>query len=200
MLGLTVNKLSTPITYHRYTLAQMTAGLAGSLALHYPFQHQTVISNNLVVINTLFFLPFPVVRKMRLDQIGVRVVTGVALGKARVGIYSSNSNNLPSTLLVDSGELDVSTSGTTVMASIDITLDVGLYWSCLTFDSAVTIQGGITQHSNYVLGLSPTSNLAGWRCNSVAFAPLPSPPPAISANINASADVHGMLFRISEYK
>ncbi len=86
-------------------------------------------------MNNLRAFPFFVSESITLDRIGVVVSSNAATAKARIGIYTSTSstNLYPNALLVDSGELDVATTGLK-SATISQALTPGtLYWlACVT--------------------------------------------------------------------
>jgi hypothetical protein len=74
------------------------------------------------------FMPLFIPEAMSLDQIGIRCDTSNASGSMRLGIYDSDSNNRPSTLVVDAGVV-----ATTSTAALNITINVavgrGWYWA-----------------------------------------------------------------------
>lgn len=79
--------------------------------------------------NILTAAPFVISRGSTVDRIGMEVVTGGTASVARIGIYNSTSpiNLYPSSLVVDSGEMDTTTAGVK-SASISQVLQPGLYW------------------------------------------------------------------------
>jgi len=91
--------------------------------------------------NILLASYFPVSRKFKADRIGILIAgAGGAAARVRVGVYDDD-DFYPNNLLVDSGELDASSTGFK-FASIDLTLDVGRYWvASIANDSTIDIRG-----------------------------------------------------------
>lgn len=76
-----------------------------------------------------------------LDRLGIEVTTAVA-GNMRIGIYGNTSDTYlyPASLLVDSGNLDTSTTGMKT-AVINVTLNANsLYWFVILNDAAPSIR------------------------------------------------------------
>jgi hypothetical protein len=72
-------------------------------------------------------VPFYVPESTTFTRIAVRVATGVGGSTYRLGIYSSNSSNFPSSLVLDAGTASTSGSGNFAI-TISETLSAGLYW------------------------------------------------------------------------
>ena len=119
----------------------------------------------------------PLPRRCRFDQIAVRIIgAGLAGETMRLGLYDSNGNLYPNNLLVDSGPIDISTTGLKTVA-IDITQDKGMYWLCWFTDSDTVIIRGtyyslMPIQSQDLLAL----RVAWWR--SYTYNALPDPFPA----------------------
>ena len=76
---------------------------------------------------------FPVVRRMRFDEIGIRISTTPPDTHFRLGLYGSDGCAYPKDLLAASGEI-------TIVAGlnrrpINVTLEPGLYFICWLTDS-----------------------------------------------------------------
>ena len=86
--------------------------------------------------DTLMAVPFVVGRGCTIDRIGMEVTLLGVLSKARIGIYNATSpvNLYPSSLVVDSGELDTTSAGVK-SATISQVLKPGLYWLAHLSDS-----------------------------------------------------------------
>lgn len=75
-------------------------------------------------------VPFPVGRAQSFDRIGVGLTSNAAAGALlRFGIYEDDGNGKPGVLVLDAGTI-AADSGATVFKekTIDVDLDVGLYW------------------------------------------------------------------------
>jgi hypothetical protein len=80
--------------------------------------------------NRLLFTPLFISQSITIDRIGAEVVSGGVAGTTyRLGIYSSNSNDEPSALLLDAGTIDTSTTGLK-QNTVSLTLTAGLYYVC----------------------------------------------------------------------
>lgn len=79
--------------------------------------------------NRLHFIPFPCVEPTTWNRIGINVTTNQASAMARLGIYN-NSGGRPTSLVLDAGEVDCSTTGEKE-ATISQALSIGWYWLAL---------------------------------------------------------------------
>jgi len=79
--------------------------------------------------NYLYAFYYPVVKRMRFDRIAIFVNTASSTSgaKARLGIYSDNGNFYPGKLILDAGEVDLTSTGRKEI-EIDVVLDRGVYW------------------------------------------------------------------------
>jgi len=114
------------------------------------------------------------------DRIGisVRVASATAGAKARLGVYENGPNNYPGKLLLDAGEVDITSTGFKEIP-INLVLDRGIYWIAFILSAG---DAGFWQTS-YCLGP------AGYDINSVnpggfnwevsqTYGPLPDPFPS----------------------
>ena len=76
--------------------------------------------------NYLLAVPIVLAKQTSFSEIGIYVETNAVGGKTRIGIYN-DSGFFPNSLILDSGELDCSTTGEKKTA-ISLTLDAGTYW------------------------------------------------------------------------
>jgi hypothetical protein len=72
-------------------------------------------------------IPFYVPESTTFTRIAVRVSTGVGGSVYRMGIYSSDSNDEPSSLVLDAGTVSTPGAGSYAI-TISQTLSAGLYW------------------------------------------------------------------------
>lgn len=75
----------------------------------------------------LYFTPLWVPVAMTVDRISINVQSGIASGTVRLGIYSSNANGVPASLLLDAGTVATTSSGVKE-ATISQALTPGIYW------------------------------------------------------------------------
>jgi hypothetical protein len=120
-------------------------------------------ANQTVTINLLSFTMLPVPSTTSLDLIGAYAAsTYVGSGNLRVGIYSNN-NGAPDSLIVDSGSLPVTGTGSNISvdAVISVTLQPGLYWIAAVSQGSPTTNSwrGTAATVNHTEGL-PSSNNA----------------------------------------
>lgn len=80
-----------------------------------------------VAVNTIVFMPFVMPITQTMTSLTVRVSSIVAGATASLGIYSSNSDDVPTTLVLDAGAVSTSTTGAKTI-TISQSLSAGLYW------------------------------------------------------------------------
>jgi hypothetical protein len=83
--------------------------------------------NGTFFLNRLFLFPLFISESITLDRIGVECGTLSLSTTWRIGIYNSDSNGLPSTVVLDAGTVDTSTTGFKVI-TISQSLSAGLYF------------------------------------------------------------------------
>lgn len=75
-----------------------------------------------------WFMPFDVLREMRVDRIALQILTTHETDQVRLGVYSSNpETGLPDEVKIGSPALSVAESLAT--HTVDVTLDPGRYWA-----------------------------------------------------------------------
>ena len=87
----------------------------------------SVLSATTYAINRLQATPFYLNQNITIDRIGAECITAAASTTFRLGIYSSDSNGLPSSLVLDAGTIDTSTIGAKTI-TISQALSAGLYY------------------------------------------------------------------------
>lgn len=89
--------------------------------------------------NRCYYLPIQVVRTATFDRIGVEhTATTAANAVARLGIYNS-TNDLPSSLVLDAGTVDLSTAAALKTITISQSLTPGIYWLACVVNSATPV-------------------------------------------------------------
>lgn len=83
--------------------------------------------NVAVTLNSFRAYRLRVSRSTTFDRVGLYISTGQSGATVRMGIYSDDGNNRPSSLIVDFGTVDASSSGN-VTLTISQTLAAGTYW------------------------------------------------------------------------
>ncbi len=119
--------------------------------------------------NSLRAFPFFIPRTAKFDRIAIRVTTAGTgtTPRARLGIYDDSGNVFPNKLVLDAGEVNVSSTGIKEL-TIDVTLQAGkLYWLVLigqdttSLAVAATAIGDVFPIVGYESDLSGTP-LSGW--------------------------------------
>lgn len=145
--------------------------------------------------NLIYAFPILLLKSESFDRISLYVNAGDS-GNAHLGLYADNGNFAPGALLVDSGPIDVSTSGTK-STTINITLDPGIYWICVLMNCNPSLGCAITMIN--LLGLCNTGfSQGGTFCSyatSFAYASLPNPHPVATPNFSTPTAVQLMLRR-----
>jgi hypothetical protein len=126
------------------TISNFASPNAGGniIGQYYDNAFQATVSASLAgAVNRIDLAPFYTSQRLRIDQIGIGVVTAVAGSLAKVVIYSSDSNGWPDQLLFEgSSDLDCSTTGYK-FHSLDFTFDSGRqYWLGVRFNSTQSIR------------------------------------------------------------
>jgi hypothetical protein len=147
------------------------------------------------VANNFMLNLFPVRRRMSVDRISINVTVAASSGtNCRLGVYDIQ-NSRPANLIVDAGEVNVSTTGIKEIA-ISLTLDPGLYALAVFFNANPTVVGATENfyHSNMTGALLPaTTGQAGYSVSGLTYSSLPS---AISpGNVNSTNRVPVAWFR-----
>lgn len=93
----------------------------------YEPRNGSTLTTSIYVQNRLYCYPLFVSESITIDRLGVECVTAVASTTWRIGIYNSDSNGVPSTVLLDAGTVDTSTTGLKTI-TVNQTLSAGLYF------------------------------------------------------------------------
>lgn len=141
----------------------------------------TLGSGNSLVTTSLYFEPFYVAKAITINRIGISVQagTGVAGNNIRLGIYNNGANGLPSTLIVDAGNVDCSTAGNKE-AIINVILQPGWYWFAIGVNSNPTVATFSSLACQTTLG-KPTfdiTNVGSFRYTTFSYGALPANAPA----------------------
>jgi hypothetical protein len=123
-------------------------------------QTGSALSTNAPALNTMVLIPLLIENRRAFDRIACDVTTaGGTGGLARLGIYQSDVNGMPSSLIVDAGTVANTTTGAKTV-SISQTLGPGLYWLALVSQTATATYRSITQ-SQIPVPVSTLSNASG---------------------------------------
>jgi len=140
-----------------------------------PFSSVPSTSTAAAAANRLYASPFPITQLRTADRIGFFNTSALAGKKGRLGIYSDNGFAYPGALLLDAGEVDLTTAAQKDIA-ISQTLPPALYWLALVMDS----NPGIYRVPNNSLSIVGHTNAQGGRASwyhAFNYAALPDPYP-----------------------
>lgn len=143
-----------------------------------------------LVSNTIYATPFWVADQSYLiDEIGIVVATGIANAKARAGIYFSGPNNYPSSLLIETNELDCGSTGAKSSSVNGNLYKERLYWFVCLANDGIGVRG-VSQNKilGIFLGYQATGG-GGLIYHSQAFGSLPSTFPSSSPTYPVSGNV-----------
>lgn len=170
-----------------------------------PCHMTSATSSAISTSNLLTFLPFIVPKTTRIVAIGIRLQTAQAGGEAYLGLYAdSQGNNMPGSLLVDGGAVDLSSGAgaTPKSVTIDYTAAPGLYWSAC-FTKGVATGPSVTRISAVLSGpIFPPSThsdplgtgaMRGYSNAIASYGPLPASAPALTADISSAIPTVGLL-------
>jgi hypothetical protein len=86
----------------------------------------------------VYYMPFPLLRQIRISDLGARVVTSSAGGNFALAIYAHGTTRPSGVPLAATGNMSTASTGV-VTASItggSVTLEPGIYWSAIWQDNA----------------------------------------------------------------
>jgi hypothetical protein len=187
-----------PNTGTKYALIWI-AGAANTQAL--------VAAGTQVVKNNLYLIPFDQMRAATLSQIGINLMTQGGTGaKVRLGIYSNNASNdnYPKGLVLDAGELDVSSGsglGTKFITGLNQALAADTrYWAAILGNDSTLFVEGLPASSVIFWGAlsTGTNNPVSLVQLSKTYGALPDPAPVTGANdLVGSSTVPAILLAFS---
>jgi hypothetical protein len=135
------------------------------------------VSSTTQPANTVWYEPWYIAQSVVLDQMAIEVTTAQASSNARIGLYRASSVGQPTSLVVDAGSLDTSTTGVKTVSSMGVSLSPGVYLAAiLTNNSSVVfraMQGASIANFgvNYSLGTNLFLDSIG---GALAFGALPA--------------------------
>jgi len=161
-------------------------------------QNQTAFSTVTPGAGVIRAVPFQMSRAAILAKLYLNVTTGAGVGGvARCGIYRATSapNQYPSSLVVDSGELDTSAIAV-LSATVSAALAPGYYWACWLGGVANAAYSIPAVGGRQVQLGSPSTIATLYNSISVAFAyaALPATFPGSAAAGTLSCPIVGMEF------
>ena len=131
--------------------------------------------------NRLYTVMWPLARAVTCDRIAMNVNVAAEAGKkARLGICRDTGAYYPGALLLDAGEVDVSSTGLKALA-VSLELDAGMYWVACISDGAPSVRytfQGVGLKGSIAM---PRYSYAGYRTDT-AYGPLPDPFPTGGAD------------------
>jgi hypothetical protein len=140
--------------------------------------------------------PFYTSQRLRIDQIGAAVTTGVASALAKTVIYGSNAEGWPDELLYESGNLGCATTGYK-FDTLDFTFDSGRqYWLGLRTSSTATFRAiNVSSAVNLGLPSNAASNYATILRRTITFANAAPDPWVFNASELVSDNVPSIRMR-----
>ena len=96
------------------------------------------LGSNTVSANLLFASPFFCIKPITWTKMGFRLLTGVASGNARIGVYKDSGNGQPGALLADAGVLacEVANQGIRELTALTIAMRAGWHWLAIVSNSS----------------------------------------------------------------
>jgi hypothetical protein len=148
------------------------------------------ITAGTVVQNRLFLSPWFVSETITIDRIGANHTVPQTSTTLRLGIYNSDSNGEPSTVLLDAGTIDTSVAAGVQAITVSQTLNAGLYYLASVWQggsTSPTIRTYFASTGNFAPATSTTQQsnqyISGYFSNSVSGAlPTLSGPAAATSN------------------
>jgi hypothetical protein len=101
----------------------------------------TALGTQAQVANRTVIAPFSPCYDVTIDQLGCSISTGVASSNVKCIIYASDANGRPSTVLVETANIDAGSNATRFANISSTTLTAGtLYWVGLRSSSTATVR------------------------------------------------------------
>jgi hypothetical protein len=88
--------------------------------------------------NRVHYFPLFINQSITMDRIGAECTTAVASSTFRLGLYNANSNGVPTSLILDAGTIDTSSTGLKTI-TINQTLNAGLYFLAFVYQGGATL-------------------------------------------------------------
>lgn len=120
--------------------------------------HQLSGSSRTVVAGDLIAVPFLYTAARPVDAFALEVTTLGTSAVARVGLYSVGANGLPAKLLIESADIDCSTTGVKVATFGAVSIPPGWYYILLTCKTANV---GVRGYNGGSVDKLPLTNMLG---------------------------------------
>lgn len=113
---------------------------------------KSILAGDLIAVPLLFSAARPV------DAFAIEVTTLGASAVARCGLYSVGANGLPAKLLIESADIDCSTTGVKVSTFAAVSISPGWYYMLL---ACKTANVGVRGYGGGSVGSLPQTNMLG---------------------------------------
>lgn len=124
--------------------------------------------------DTIYAVPFYVARVITFDRWSLDLTTAIGLSQMRFAIYSIGSNGLPNILVLESGVIASTSTGTDIGEDKSITLEPGWYVKCVWSNSAIAVNTVDSASGGRLLGVDrPDRNCSHSFTKSLAFGDYP---------------------------
>lgn len=120
--------------------------------------HQLSGSSRTVVAGDLIAVPFLYTAARPVDAFALEVTTLGTSAVARVGLYSVGANGLPAKLLIESADIDCSTTGVKVATFGAVSIPPGWYYILL---ACKTANVGVRGYNGGTISSLPMTNMLG---------------------------------------
>lgn len=174
--------------------AHMADFFQNMLVGNYYFGGMTVGTGVALTANRLYANPFFVATTMTFDRITVNVTTGVA-GAMRLGIYNDLAAS-PTTLVMDCGTVDVTSTAIVYVDAINKQLTKGWYWLAGVSDVAPSIAKVSTPIHGVPLGYDSGFNIVVGGYKAFTYAALPASFGTITTYYGASPAAPFIAMRV----
>ena len=120
--------------------------------------HQASVNSRSLVAGDLLAVPFLFSAGRPVDAFAIEVTTLGASAVARVGLYSVGANGLPSKLLIESADIDCSTTGVKVSTFGAVSIHPGWYYMVI---ACKTANVGVRAYNGGGVDKLPLTNMLG---------------------------------------
>lgn len=145
--------------------------------------------------NNIHLVPIILFSSETITTLSLEVTTAAGAGdNARLGLYDSNANGEPNNLLIDGGEVDISTTGVKEV-TINQSVNPGIYFIACNLENSATLRACSIANKSGMFGSANSSSANdSYFTKSSSYGALPASitSPTYSANVNPPNLLYGV--------
>lgn len=143
--------------------------------------------------------PFVATVQLTITNIAVRVFTAAASSSCRLGVYAADRNGIPTSLVLDAGAIDSSTTGIKAITGLSTALPVGRYLAVVVSNGAPTLQRATMSEPGGSMNANDQFKSLSTITASVTYGALPAAGSVGSLSYSFNdANEHTVVFKTTE--